>query len=312
MFYLLAFIIAIAAAFLVLKRSTAGKTKDQVQPSDLVAPVLTFIGIMFVFFIQPYNCELIDAGNVGIKISKIGDNRGVGNYEYKSGYVFYNQWTSRVEEISITQQQAHYENQQVTTYGGFVANIKPSFNYSVKAGNAGDMYVNLRKPLKQIEDEWLSTAVVTAINDVSNRWKIDSIFTRRQEFEANIQLEINKKVGKWFTISQLRTNMIPPAALVNAINAKTQATQEVQVAEQRKKVAQAEGITKRAEAQADSIVLVTRAAAEARANQLKQAVLTPMLLKQQWISAWEKGGSQVPTFISGSTQGMIFQMPADK
>lgn len=309
MFFILFFLIAAAAAFLTFKQLSGRPNFDARNPLSYVAVAGVFAGVLIILNIQPFRVERVDAGNVGIKVHLLGEQRGVGQYEYKTGYVFYNKWTSNIVQIEITQQQAHFDNQKVTTYGGFVADIRPSFNYAVKAGNAGDMYVNLRKPLKQIEKEWLNTAIATTINDVSNKWKIDSIFTRRQEFEANIQMEINKKVGKWFDVSQLRTNMIPPPALVNAINAKTQATQEVQVAEQRKKVAIAEGITAVARARADSSVLVTRAAAEAKSNQLRQASITDNLLKQQAIEAWKSGGALVPQYVSGDTKGMIWSMP---
>jgi len=306
-FYIL---VAAVAAYLTFRSVTNGMTNIDPRdtPSVIAKPAGAFIVTLILFGIQPFTLEIIDNGNVGLKVSRIGNDRGVGNYEYKSGIVIYNTWTSRIVEVPITQQQVHYEKQIVTTYGGYPADIAPSFNYSAKPGSVGEMYTELKQPLSEIEKKWLNTAVVTAINDVSNRWKIDSIFTKRQAFEIEIFKEINTKVGKWFTLSQLRTNMVPPDDLIETIRNKTKAVQEIQVAEQRKKVADAEGYTRRAVAKADSIVLVTRAAAEAKANNLRQAVLTPMLLRQQWIEAWEKGGSKVPVYVGGSGQGQIWNM----
>lgn len=283
------------------------KSKTNFKPdsvSQIIQSALIPIVIILVWAIQPFAFTVITAGNVGVKVSLVGDDRGVGKYEYKSGLVIYNSWTEKVEEIPLTQQHVEYDTQETASYGGLPVKVSPKFNYSVIAGNAGDMYVNLRKPLETIEKQWLSTGVLQAVTDVTNRWKVDSIFTHKEQFEAEITLDANKRVGKWFKLSQLRTNILPPKSLIGSIEQKTKAIQDVQVAEQRKLVAIAEGITKRESAKADSAVLVIGAASRAKANSVVQASLTPLLIQQQWINAWEKGGSQVPQVVTGGGSQM--------
>jgi regulator of protease activity HflC (stomatin/prohibitin superfamily) len=70
------------------------------------------------------------------------------------------------------------------------------------------------------------------------------------------------------------------------------------MAENRVKQAEAEAKIKVAEAEGDAQSTLTRARAESEANTLKQRTLTPMLLQQQWIEAWRKGGSKVPQYIT--------------
>jgi hypothetical protein len=113
-----------------------------------------FIALLLAWFIaiiNPIDVERIDAGHVGIKVSNVGDNRGVGKTEYVTGWVFYNSWISRIYEFPIHQQHIDYEEADIVTRGGFRATIKPSFNYSINAGNVADMFQNLRVGVKEME-----------------------------------------------------------------------------------------------------------------------------------------------------------------
>ena len=271
-----------------------------------IVPVI----ILFFGLINPFRLERVDAGHVGIKVNLTGDNRGVGKYEYKTGWVIYNKWFSKLYEFPTYQQHIDYEEQTVITKGGFAATIKPSFNYSLKPGDVGDMFQNLRIGIKDVEQQWLRTAIVGTVNDVANKWPVDSIFNNREQFEANIVLEANKRTSKWFTISQLRTNIIPPPALQKSIEEKTKALQEVQVAENNKLVAQAEMQRKIAVAKGDSSAVVIAAAAQAEANRinaageadairLKQTQLTPQYIEYFKINKWDGVLPQVQSGNAG-------------
>ena len=155
--------------------------------------------------INPIDMERIDAGHVGIKVSNVGDNRGVGKTEYVTGWVFYNSWISRIYEFPIHQQHIDYEEADIVTRGGFRATIRPSFNYSINPGNVANMFQNLRVGVKEMEQGWLKNAIVGSVNDVANRYTVDSIFNHREEFESAIIKECNKRVSQWFNVSQLRT-----------------------------------------------------------------------------------------------------------
>jgi len=262
------------------------------------------VGIL-IALVQPFSTERIDAGNIGLKTKLLGSDRGVGKYEYVTGYVFYNSWFETVNEFPTFQQHIDYEENVVITKGGFQTTIKPSFNYSLVPGQVGDMFVSLRRPLKQIEQEWLKTAIVGAVNDVANTWSVDDIFNNREKFESDIIMEAKKRTAKWFMLSQLRTNITPPKALQASIEAKTKAIQEVQVAENQKKVAEAEAQRKIAVAKGDSAQAVIAAAGEAAAMKLKQKELS-----QQYIEyiKWNKWNGELPTTMLGSGSNTLFNL----
>lgn len=265
-------------------------------------------GAWLIALVNPIDIERIDAGHVGIKVSNVGDNRGVGKTEYVTGWVFYNSWISRIYEFPIHQQHIDYEEADIVTRGGFRATIKPSFNYSINPGNVADMFQNLRVGVKEMEQGWLKNAIIGSVNDVANRYTVDSIFNHREEFETAIIKECNKRVSQWFTVSQLRTNIIPPKEISESIIAKTQAIQEVQVAENRKQVAVAEADRKIAQARGDSAQAVIEAAGRAEAIRKEQMSLTPLYIEYIKIQKWN---GEVPTTVAGSNSGFLIQ-PGEK
>lgn len=258
--------------------------------------IVITIGLVIVASIQPYSIERIDAGHKGIVVNLSGSERGVATYQYKTGWVMYNTWFKQVLEFPTYQQHIEYDDQMVITKGGFSATIKPSFNYSLKENSIGDMFQNLRLDVKSIEQGWLKNAIIGAVNDVSNTWEVDSIFAHRQAFENSIVVECNKRLTKWFNVSQLRTNITPPEALQEAIIAKTKSIQQAEAEEQRAIAAVATKRRKIAEAQADSAETIINAQAAALAIKLKQNTLTPLYIEYTKIQKWN---GSLPTTMAG-------------
>lgn len=283
--------------------STTSTGRKEVNVRSLVTSIGIFILGLVLAIVQPYSLEKVDAGSVGLKVKLTGDNRGVSKSMYVSGWNIYNSYTENIYEYQTTQQTIEYPEQQVITKGGFGATIHPTFNYSVIPGTLADMFKNLRLDLKTIEQAWLKNAITSSINDVANIWEVDSIFNHRAAFEACIVTECNKRVSKWFVISQLKTNIVPPPALQNAIEGKTRAIQEAQAALQRVTVAQAEGKEKIAKAKADSAQTVIQASGEALATKLKQQTLTPLYIEYMRVNRWD--GHNSKTVLGNGTSTMV-------
>jgi hypothetical protein len=302
------FVIVLLIAGMILQAFRPGLYRDpetgQFKARNLWRLFLSIAIAWIAALINPIDIERIDAGHVGIKVSNVGDNRGVGRTEYVTGWVFYNFWISRIYEFPIHQQHIDYEEADIVTRGGFRATIKPSFNYSINAGNVADMFQNLRVGVKEMEQGWLKNAIIGSVNDVANRYTVDSIFNHREEFESAIIKECNKRVSQWFNVSQLRTNIVPPKEISESIVAKTRAIQEVQVAENQRQVAIAEAERKIAQARGDSAKAVIEAAGRAEAIKKEQLSLTPLYIEYIKIQKWT---GEVPTTIAGNGSGFLIQ-----
>lgn len=317
LFIVVIFIIA-AAFFLIAKRDqlVTGTTRydEKIYNGPLIAKGVAIVvfGLLVALF-QPFVLTRVDAGHVGIKVNLTGNERGVSDYKYKTGWVIYNSWTENLYEFPTFQQHIEYDDQTVITKGGFSAKIKPTFNYALKAETVGDMFVNLRVDIKALEQGWLKTAIVGSVVDIANKWTVDDIFNRREEFEQSIIIECNKRVEKWFTISQLRTNITPPPALQSAIEQKTQAVQLAQAELQKVTVANAQAEVKIAQAKGDSAQAVIRASGQANAALITaQAEAKAIKLKQQEVSmayieyikaqTWD---GKLPVTVLGNSTPMI-------
>ena len=277
-------------------------SREDIGGSWLVKPIIYGVVGILIALIQPYKIERVDAGHKGIKVNLTGNERGVSNYQYKTGWVLYNTWFEQMLEFPTYQQHIEYADQVVITKGGFSATIKPSFNYSLQPDAIGDMFVNLRLGIKEIEQGWLKNAIVSSVNDVANRWEVDAIFNKREEFESAIIAECNKRVDKWFQVSQLRTNIIPPTSLQAAIESKTKAVQEAQAAMQRKLVAEAEAQEKMAIARGDSAKLIIGATAEALSMKIKQRELTTQYIE---FVKWSNWDGKLPSTVAGGSGTLL-------
>jgi len=280
----------------VIAKDRWGDDREKPNSSLIAKSVGIAIASILIAIIQPIEIERVDAGHVGIKVKLTGNARGVSNYEYKTGWVVYNSWTEQMLEFPTYQQHIEYDDQVIITKGGFSASIKPSFNYSLKATAIGDMFSNLRVDVKQIEQGWLKNAIIGAVNDVSNTWEVDSIFTHRAQFEANIVTECNARLTKWFNVSQLRTNITPPESLQESIINKTKAIQQAEASEQQAIAAIAEGKRKVAVARADSAEMIINAQATAASIKIKQNQLSPLYIEYLKAQAWD---GKLPTTVAG-------------
>ena len=302
LYIIIAFII-VAVAILFATRKNFNLNLE--RSKWLTKPIIIIIIGIFISVLNPFSLERVDAGHLGLKVNLTGDARGVSDYTYKTGWVVFNTWTEKLYEFPTFQQHIDYNPQIVITKGGFSAEIKPSFNYALVPTTLGDMFQNLRLPIKEVEQGWLKTAIVGSVNDVANKWAVDSIFNSRELFESAIVIECNKRISKWFTVSQLRTNITPPPALQSAIEAKTKAIQDVQVAENQKQVAIADALRKIAIARGDSAKMVIEASGEAESIKRKQLTLSPLYIEYVKIQQWD---GKTPTTVLGNNASTIISV----
>jgi regulator of protease activity HflC (stomatin/prohibitin superfamily) len=307
---LITFILVLAILSLVMKLFTQNYYREPDKWGDRKIKTSSASKVVIALFIStlcglfnPLSIDRVDSGKVAILVDNIGDNKGMAKVEYKRGWVLYNTFSQQYYEFPVYQQHIDYEENTIITKGGFQVTIKPSFNYALNPTTVDQMFQNLRVDIKAVEQGWLRNAIISSVNDVANLYTVDEIFNHRAEFETSIITECNKRVGKWFTVSQLRTNITPPPAITKAIEDKTKAVQEAQAAIQRKEVAEAEAQEKIARAKGDSAQAVISAAGEANAIKLKQLSLTPEYIEYIRVEKWN---GAYPTTMLGNSPNVIF------
>jgi len=274
-------------------------------PRTITIGILTLI----VLFFEPINIQRIDAGSVGLKIDRVGNNKGIPVIQPVKGWVWYNAWTTDVIEYSIKQNHVSYQGFVVTTKGGFPLTVAPSFNYALKPEKAGDLYINLLKGsnFSSLESNFLSTATQLSLNNASNFYPIDSIFNNKQGYNAAVAAELNRELSAYFVVTQINPGTVAPPELKDVIVAKTNAIQSAQRAQLEKITAENNAQTKIANARGDSAQLVISAQAEAVAIKLKTSEISPTYVEYvKWVNAGTDV-PRVPATILGSNTGYLFK-----
>ncbi len=241
-----------------------------------------------VFLFQ--SCERIDAGHVGVKVNQYGDDKGVDDVVAVTGMVFFNPITTTIYEFPTFIQHKEYKGENsfvVNSKDGSEFSVSPIMNYSVQREKVPAIFSKYRRPLEDIEEGFLKTAVYDAFRLATNKYTADELISNRAVFEVEVRrLLDNALLKEGFTINQFTSNLIYPETFKKSIEAKNNAVQAALRAENEVKTAEAQAKIKVATAEGNAQAMLTSAKAEAESNRLKQATLTPLLLQLEYINKW--------------------------
>ena len=268
-----------------LKLEQQLKIKKMIK--GIVGGVVGFILLVFLF----NSCERIDAGHVGVKVNQYGDNKGVDDVVAVTGMVFYNPFTTRIYEFPTFIQHKEYKDGNsfvVNSKDGSEFSVSPIMNYSVQREKVPSIFSKYRRPLEDIEEGFLKTAVYDAFRLATNKYTADELIGNRQAYEVEVRRLLDGQLLKeGFVINQFTSNLIYPETFKKSIEAKNNAVQAALRAENEVKTAEAQAKIKIATAEGNAQAMLTSAKAEAEANRMKQQTLTPLLLQLEYINKWD-------------------------
>jgi hypothetical protein len=142
-------------------------------------------------------------------------------------------------------------------------------NYSVQREKVPAIFAKYRRPLRDIEEGFLKTAVYDAFRLATNKYTADELISNRAVFEVEVRRLLDAQLLKeGFIINQFTSNLIYPETFKKSIEAKNNAVQAALRAE-------------------NAQAMLTAAKAEAEANRMKQVTLTPLLLQLEYINKWD-------------------------
>ena len=263
------------------------KQKTKVMIKSILGGVIAVVVVVFLMA----SCERIDAGHVGVKVNQYGDNKGVDDIIAVTGVVFYNPITTRIYEFPTFIQHKEYKGDNsfiVNSKDGSEFSVSPIMNYSVQRDKVPSIFAKYRRPLEDIEEGFLKTAVYDAFRLATNKYTADELISNRAVFEVEVRRLLDGQLLKeGFTINQFTSNLIYPETFKRSIEAKNNAVQAALRAENEVKTAEAQAKIKVATAEGNAQAMLTSAKAEAESNRMKQVTLTPLLLQLEYINKWD-------------------------
>lgn len=236
-------------------------------------------GFLFVVLIAFFasSCTRIDAGHEGILVKQYGSNKGVQDVTLVTGMIWYNPITETVHEFPTYVQTVDYDPFTVNAKDGSVFTVDPTFSFYVMPGKSPHIFIKYRKEIEQITATTLLNYVKDAFRIQLNKYTTEQIISHRQNFEADVQSTLDSTLARdGFKLEQLTSGLLYPEMIVNAIDAKNRAVQQAMQVENELKIAEAQARKKIVDAEAD-----------AKANELRQRTLTPLLIQQQFIEKWD-------------------------
>ena len=268
---------------------------------------------LMAIFLSSCGYHAVEAGYVGVKVNKLGADKGVQNEVLKPGRYFptvneeiYDFPTFQVNYVfTASESEGSPTNEEFTfqTSEGMECSMDLGVSMHFNEPQIPLMFQTYRKGVDEIRAVVVRKEIRDALNRVGGSMPVESVYGAGKGKLIDSVLIIAKAklapTGIVVDGISLIGSIRIPKNIIDALNAKVQMNQEAEKA--RNEVAKAEAQAK---------TLLVQAQAEAEANRLKQAVLTDKLLQQQWIEAWKAGGSQVPSVIGASNT--MYQLPAFK
>jgi regulator of protease activity HflC (stomatin/prohibitin superfamily) len=263
----------------------------------------------------------IEPGHVGIKINKVGDNRGVSKENLVAGWVFYLPITTKIVEYPVFNQRVVWtadktegspSNEELTfqTKDNVPVSMDVAVNYTLMEAKVPEFYTKFRADkIGYFTHGFLRDQARNAVTQIGSEYNFDDINgTKKEEFLIRVNQYLIKSVSDYGV--QIAPNGVSligairvPENLRVAIQARVQSIQDAIKSENDLRKMKAEAAK-----------TVATAEGEAASMRAKSSAITPqfMELKKLEIEAervhkWS--GTLPTTLITSGGSNMMFNMP---
>src|SRR5712692_5342157 len=240
-----------------------------------IVTLLVMAPILAVVWAGASSCTKVVPGYVGIKVNNWGSQKGVQDYPLKTGMVFYNPIDESITFNSI-------EGTQV--------NADVAITYFFDAPKVPVIFVKFRAKPDVLTDGYIHNRVRDFLNREASDMKVVDIFGQgKQKILNNVKHDLEAELGPigiHFDSVSFTSALRVDQSVHDSINRVIQAAQDALAAQNKVVQAKAEADQVIATAQGAAQATLINAKAQADANQLLNASLTPTLVQWQAIQKW--------------------------
>jgi regulator of protease activity HflC (stomatin/prohibitin superfamily) len=281
--------------------------------------------LLIILFAAPFvhgllfSWKVIEPGYTGIKINRLV-NKGISREDIVTGFVFYNPiqtaivtYPTFIQRVAWTHDTSEGKpmNEELTfnTKDSVPVNIDVAVSYQLDASKVPEFYTKFRADnIENFTHGFLRDTTRNIVANIGSEYTFDEVNgMKKEEFLQRSGKVLNDTVRQFgVNIQQfgLIGSLRPPQALLNAVNAKTEAIQKSIQVENEVRAAQAEAKKK-----------IAIAEGEAAANRALASSLEPRLLEwerlkimREQVSKWN--GKMPEVFAGGSGQGLLLNIPS--
>jgi len=263
--------------------------------------LLVMAPILAVVLAGASSCTKVVPGYVGIKVNNWGSQRGVQDYPLKTGMVFYNPLTEDMYDfptfmVTRTWTQDVHEGNPIdesitfNSIEGTQVNADVAITYFFDAAKVPEIFVKFRAKPDVLTDGYIHNRVRDFLNREASDMKVVDIFGQgKQKILNNVKHDLEAELGPigiHFDSVSFTSALRVDQSVHDSINRVIQAAQDALAAQNKVVQAKAEADQVIATAQGAAQATLINAKAQAGANQLLNASLTPTLVQWQAIQKW--------------------------
>lgn len=261
--------------------------------------------------------QTVEPGNVGIKISKVGDNRGVSKDSLCAGWVFYLPITTKIVEYPVfnqrvvwsadkTEGKAVDESITFQTRDNVPCNIDVAVNYTLLEAKVPEFYTKFRADkIDTFTHGFMRDMARNSATQIGSEYTFDDINgTKKEEFLSKLNVQLIKSVAD-YGVNVSGVSLIGairvPENLKAAINARVQSIQDAIKSENDLRKMKAEAAK-----------TVATAEGEAAAMRAKSASITPQFMELKKLEIEmeraKKWNGALPVTMLGSGSNTLFSL----
>ncbi|RIG31844.1 SPFH/Band 7/PHB domain protein [Shigella boydii] len=255
-------------------------------------------------------CDRVEPGNVGIKVNKLGDDKGVGEVVGVGRY-----WTGWNTEVYIfptfKQMKTYDEPFSFQMSDGTTIGYHIGVAYKVDPSKVTTVFQTYRKGVDDITNTDLRQKIADALNRLASKMTTDKFIDggKSELLDAalkDIQEEMTPIGIQVMSLSYVGKPEYPPT-VIDSINAKVTANQKTLQREQEVKQREAEANMLRAEAAGQADAIRTKAQAEADAIRLRGEALrqNPGVMELEAINKWN---GTLPQYMTSGANTPFIQI----
>ena len=249
----------------------------------------------------------INPGMVGVKYNWSG---GVEDTVLQQGINIVPFW-KKVTEYPVSTEVVYYMKSDeegkdssinVNTKDGKQVNVSVTYSFHMDSEKLPEIFTKFRgQNTQQIEQGYMRNEMFQAINEVTSQYNL-------MELVGSSRPIINSQIFEKFHNSLEPYGIIIETFNLSDVVPDEQTKEAIQrVVNSQNALEQAKIEKEKAQVEADKRII--EAESVARANQIIQESLTDNLIRKQWIEKWS---GNLPTVISGSSSGILFNIPEIK
>lgn len=249
----------------------------------------------------------VPAGNTGVIVNMMGDNKGVAPQETSVGW----KWLTWNEELFLFptfNQNFNINGIKGQDKDGMVVGLPLGITLRAQEGAAPLLFKTYRKSMDEIISVNVPQVVRDAVNAESSKVTAETMYgPSKEEFIKRIQTRVQDHfAARGIIIESMYLNgqIDLPAPVVEALNRKIEATQKAQQRENELRQTQAEAAKEVAAAEGAKTAAILRAEGEAQALNIKGAALSknPGVVELNAIDKWD---GKLPTMMGAGAVPFI-------